>query len=426
MIAVRIPIAGHDQREDQALVAEGGAAQDQAGHQRDGVGLEQVRGHAGAVADVVADVVGDRGGVAWVVLGDALLDLADQVGADVGGLGEDPAADTHEHGQQRGAEPEALQHRRRLVDVDQHDDRRAEQAESGGGQPDRSAGAERDLHRPLAGLAVRRGRHPDVGPGGQPHAQIADRRREDRADQEEDRPADAFAPAVSGEHEQQQEDDHHEYRQGAELAAEVGRGTLLDRLGDLLHLGGAGAGGEHAGSQHERDHQRDDRDDADGDHDRLVAARHAERVGGSKHVGGHRAPGPSQIKHRAHELWAGDRRWSTYVIRRPRNHPGRHRNSRARSVTDRPRGRAPGICSDRFGSRSWRHRRRWGRCLRVRRPVVGVSPWGRLGDEWPRSRRSESIHSGDERCLRGDHSGNARCRAVIPYGRARGPRAKSG
>src|SRR3712207_8432714 len=45
---------------------------------------------------VVADVVGDRGGVAGVVLGDALLDLADEVGADVGRLGED-AARSEEH-----------------------------------------------------------------------------------------------------------------------------------------------------------------------------------------------------------------------------------------------------------------------------------------------------------------------------------------
>jgi hypothetical protein len=38
------------------------------------------------------------------------LDLADQVGADVGGLGEDAAADTHEHREQGGAEAEALEH----------------------------------------------------------------------------------------------------------------------------------------------------------------------------------------------------------------------------------------------------------------------------------------------------------------------------
>ena len=77
------------------------------------VGLEQVGGHAGAVADVVAHVVGDDGGVAGVVLGDAGLDLAHQVGAHVGALGEDAAAEPGEDGDQRAAEAQRdhrLQH----------------------------------------------------------------------------------------------------------------------------------------------------------------------------------------------------------------------------------------------------------------------------------------------------------------------------
>ena len=101
-----------DQRVDEADVAEGHLAEDQRGDEGDGVRLEEVGRHAGAVADVVADVVRDGRGVARVVLGDALLDLADEVGADVGGLGEDAAADTHEHREQRGAEAEALEHGR--------------------------------------------------------------------------------------------------------------------------------------------------------------------------------------------------------------------------------------------------------------------------------------------------------------------------
>ena len=76
------------------------------GHRGDGVGLEQVGGHAGAVADVVADVVGDHGRVARVVLGDPGLDLADQVGADVGGLRVDAAAESREDRDQRAAEGE--------------------------------------------------------------------------------------------------------------------------------------------------------------------------------------------------------------------------------------------------------------------------------------------------------------------------------
>ena len=78
-------------------------------HRRDDrhrVGLEQVGGHAGAIADVVADVVGDGRGVARIVLGNAGLDLADEVGADVGALGEDAAAETGEDRDQRGAEAE--------------------------------------------------------------------------------------------------------------------------------------------------------------------------------------------------------------------------------------------------------------------------------------------------------------------------------
>ena len=70
----------------------------------DGVGLEQVGGHAGAVADIVADVVGDHRRIARVVLGDAGLDLADEVGADIGALGEDAAAEAREDRDQRGAE----------------------------------------------------------------------------------------------------------------------------------------------------------------------------------------------------------------------------------------------------------------------------------------------------------------------------------
>ena len=86
--------------------------------------LEQVGATAGAVADVVADEVGDDAGVARVVLGDARLDLADEVGADVGGLGVDAAAELGEQGDEAGAEAEADDQERRLVDGHVADDRR--------------------------------------------------------------------------------------------------------------------------------------------------------------------------------------------------------------------------------------------------------------------------------------------------------------
>ncbi len=100
--------AEHERVErDGGLLVEGQDAEQHDGHRGDRVGLEEVGGHAGAVADVVADVVGDHGRVARIVLGDARLDLADEVGADVGGLGEDAAAESREDRDQRAAEAEA-------------------------------------------------------------------------------------------------------------------------------------------------------------------------------------------------------------------------------------------------------------------------------------------------------------------------------
>ena len=109
---------------------EGRVAEDQRRDDRDLVGLEEVGRHAGAVAHVVAHVVGDGRRVARVVLGDAGLDLADQVGADVGRLGEDAAADTHEEGEERGAEGEADQHGGGRVLEDEDDGGGADQAEA--------------------------------------------------------------------------------------------------------------------------------------------------------------------------------------------------------------------------------------------------------------------------------------------------------
>ncbi len=90
------------------------STQDHGRDDGDRVGLEEVGGHAGAVADVVAHVVGDDRRVAWIVFRNAGLDLTDQVGANVGALGEDAAAQTGEDGDQRAAEGETDQGMQRL------------------------------------------------------------------------------------------------------------------------------------------------------------------------------------------------------------------------------------------------------------------------------------------------------------------------
>ena len=75
------------------------------------------------------------------------LDLAHEVGADVGRLGEDAAADAEEQREQRAAEAEPDEDRGRGVLEDHDDDRGAEQAEADGEHAGDATGAERDLER---------------------------------------------------------------------------------------------------------------------------------------------------------------------------------------------------------------------------------------------------------------------------------------
>jgi hypothetical protein len=64
------------------------------------VGLEQVGGHAGAIADVVADVIGDYRRVAGIILGNACFNLADDVCTHIRTFGEDAAAESGKDGDQ--------------------------------------------------------------------------------------------------------------------------------------------------------------------------------------------------------------------------------------------------------------------------------------------------------------------------------------
>ena len=80
------------------------ARHEHAADEADRVGLEHVRGHAGAIADVITDVVGDGRRVAGIIFVEVLLDLADEVRADVRRLGVDAAAETGEDRDQARAE----------------------------------------------------------------------------------------------------------------------------------------------------------------------------------------------------------------------------------------------------------------------------------------------------------------------------------
>ena len=204
---------------------------------RDRVGLEQVGGHAGAVADVVADVVRDDRRVAGVVLRDARLDLPDEVGADVGGLRVDAAAESREDGDERAAEGEAdevVDRRLRAVSdpVGEHPvvARDAEEPETDDEEAGHRAGAERDLERGLQPVA-RSFRGPDVRAHRDVHPDEARRRREHGADEEPERRAPAELVVEAEQEERHDRDD----RDRRVLLAEVRGGALLHGARDLLH-----------------------------------------------------------------------------------------------------------------------------------------------------------------------------------------------
>ena len=245
---------------------ERGHAQDDGGDDGDDVGLEQVGGHPGAVAHVVADVVGDGGRVAGVVLGDPGLDLADQVGADVGRLGEDAATDPHEQGEQRGAEAEADQDRGGRVLEDEDDDGGAEQAEPDAEQSGDGPGPECDLEG-AGHLSVTRGRRrAHVAPHGQAHADEAGQPRAQGPAQEADHPVEPGLPEpqvddglpvgtgmghLGGGEEDKDGQGDDDDQDGLELTGQEGLGPLLDGLGDVLHRSGALVGGEDPPGQEE-------------------------------------------------------------------------------------------------------------------------------------------------------------------------------
>ena len=266
-----------DQREDQTEAAEGSRAEDERGNQRHGIRLEEVGRHAGAVADVVTDVVGDRRRVARVVLRDAGLDLADEIGAHVGGLGEDATPDAHEHREQGGAESEAFEDLGGVPLVEQDDDGGTEQTQADRGHPDDAAGAEGDAH--AFGATVRlagRGGDAHVGLDRQAHAQVPDGCREEGADDEEDRTPDLDV-CVARQDEQQGADDDDEDAEGLELTRQVGLGALLDSGANGPHVLRAGIRSQNLSPEHEAHDQGDDRDGGHRDDQGEIRAREFDR-----------------------------------------------------------------------------------------------------------------------------------------------------
>ena len=157
--------------------------------------LEQVGATAGAVADVVTDEVGHDRRVARVVLRDSRLDLADEVGTDVGRLRVDAAAELREERHEAGAEAEADDQEGRLLGIREpaecgEDAVHAEEAERHHQEAGNGAAAHGDLYRSHEAVLRGRGRS-QVGLDADVHADDAGGHRARGTDQEGDAGADA-------------------------------------------------------------------------------------------------------------------------------------------------------------------------------------------------------------------------------------------
>ncbi len=168
------------------------SAEQHRGDRGDAIGLEQVCGHAGAIADVVADVVRDHGRVARIVFRNACLDFANEVGADVGALGVDAAAEPGEDRDERAAEAQAdhrVERRAQIVRIEpvhdgevagHRDEPQADDKQTGDGTS-AEGHRERRTHALARGFG---GAH--VGAHRDGHADEAGRAREQRPDEEAD------------------------------------------------------------------------------------------------------------------------------------------------------------------------------------------------------------------------------------------------
>jgi hypothetical protein len=219
---------------------------------RAAVALEQVGAHAGHVAHVVAHVVGDHGRVAGIVLRDAELDLAHQVGAHVSRFGVDAAPYAREQGDGAGAKAEAGD----VLDVAVEEDveqGHAQQAEADHSHTHHRAAAE---GHPQAFVQAATGGcgGAHIGPYGYVHTQITGCARCDGAGDE----GDGCLPVE----EDGDDNRYHRDESGEEgiLPLQESRRAFLDGVGDLPHLVGACVMAQDAAQLHGHKSQAHDGD----------------------------------------------------------------------------------------------------------------------------------------------------------------------
>ena len=256
-VFLRLDEEGADQRADDAANGQcdrqqhaaptvvGGRAQRESGKDRADIGLVQVSAHTGNVTDVIADVVRDGCRVARVIFRDTGFDFADEVSADVSGLGVDTAANTgkqchegsahavHDHdiGEDSGIGD--------LADIAQTDEpeRDVKNAEADDREAHDRAGREGNVQAVVQALMRGIGRA-CIGSGGDLHADQAGKHRPDTAGQERKRrhSGEHLAFGCEGDDQQDDKNDCKYFCNSRILLLQIGVGTGADRRSDLDHL----------------------------------------------------------------------------------------------------------------------------------------------------------------------------------------------
>jgi len=232
------------ERGGEGLVCHEYRAQGHGGDDGSDVTLEQVGAHPRHIADVVPDVVRDRCGIERMVLGNARLDFADEVGADVGRLRIDAAADTGEErdrGRTEGKTGDDGDHLadRLLVRADCRGENGKEAAEPEDAETDHAqahhgAAGEGDAES-LRQAGPRCVSRPDVGLGRREHSDETGQTRTEGTRDKRDRDERMARLVCDSAGEEQGGDDEDKDREHLVFRPEEGDGALGDVGGDSRH-----------------------------------------------------------------------------------------------------------------------------------------------------------------------------------------------
>ncbi len=222
----------------------GSGGESEGGEDGADIGLVKVSAHTGNVADVITDVIGDGGGVAAVILGDACLNLTDEVSANVRSLGVNAAADAGKQSHEGSAHAVHDHNIGNLGGIKSADILQAEEpegnvehTEADDGEAHNGTGGESNA-KTLVETLGRSLRGTGIGVRGYLHADKTGEHRPDTAREERKR-SDAgehFTLACKRDDEQDNEYDGEHLGNRGVLTLEVSVSACANGRGELFHL----------------------------------------------------------------------------------------------------------------------------------------------------------------------------------------------